>query len=58
MYLIYQAPSQRWILRLKSKRVIKVFTFSRYIDALDAVQTLQLHLNKYDRRGQVLRKVG
>lgn len=56
MYLIYQAPSRRWVLRLKKCHVVRVFTFSRYIDALDAVQALQLHLNKYDRRGQVLRK--
>lgn len=56
MYIIYQDLDQSWVLRLRAKRLKKEHKFNKYIDALDAVQLLQLNFNKYDRASRVLRR--
>lgn len=56
MYIIYQQSNGQWVLRLRAKHLVKLHYFNKYIDALDAAQLLQFRLNKYDRRGQILRK--
>lgn len=58
MYIIYQNTDKQWVLRLRARSLKVEHIFEKYIDALDAAQMLQLNLNKYDRRGQVLRKAG
>ena len=58
MYLIYQNEWKVWVLRIRSGSLLKEHKFNKYINALDAAQALRFLPNKYDRRGQVLRKAG
>lgn len=56
MYIIYMNRQGQWVLRLRAKHLKKEMIFKKYIHALESAQMLQLNLNKFDRRGQVLIK--
>lgn len=58
MYLIYQDINGEWVLRLRSGSLVKEHRFSKYYEAEEARQMLLLLPNKFDRRGQFLRKAG
>lgn len=51
MYTIFQKPNQTWVVKIYSpvNKLVKAYEFKRYIECLEVVQLLQLHLNENDK---------
>lgn len=54
MYTIFEKPNGVWVVKFYSRanNFVKSYEFTKYVDCLQLVQQLQIHLNDNDRNNQ------